>query len=266
MNQLILNGSRVSYADKGSGSIILFVHGWNGSGYLWHMNLEGLSGSFRPIALDLPGHGDSELPPDFSFTMEGYSAFIEQFCDALHLTDITLAGHSFGGSIAMYYAVHHPGKASRLVLIDSPSTSKVLPWPLRLPFLKRLLAVYQPLRGRRSYRRMLTSSVQHPENLPADWLEGAVTQASKVDKTALIRTTMLIRNMDLEDELARIDLPVLVLWGDNDCSVKLDEAYHLQDSLADVRLEILPDCNHCPPYEYPDLVNTLITGFIEETS
>ena len=266
MNHLSMNGSRISYEDKGSGNTVLFVHGWNGSGYLWHMNLEGLSGSYRALALDLPGHGDSQIPQGFPFTMEGYSAFIERFCDALHLADITLAGHSFGGSIAMHYAVHYPGRASRLVLIDSPSTGKVLPWPLRLPFLDKLLAIYQPLRGRRSYRRMLTSSVNHPEKLPTDWLEGAVTQASKVDRSALIQTTMLLRGMDLEAELARIDLPVLVLWGDNDGSVKLDEAYHLRDSLADVRLEILPGCNHCPPYEYPDLVNTLITGFIEETS
>jgi pimeloyl-ACP methyl ester carboxylesterase len=152
------------------------------------------------------------------------------------------------------------------VLIDSPSTSKVLPWPLKLPFLNKILAVYQPLRRKGSYRRMITSSVNHPERLPGEWLEKAVTQASKVDKTALIKTTMCIRGIDLEAELASIDLPVLVLWGDNDGSVKLDEAYHLRDSLADVRLEILPDCNHCPPYEYPELVNTLITDFIEETS
>lgn len=266
MNHLTLNGSRISYTDKGSGKTILFVHGWNGSGYLWHMNLEGLFGSFRAIALDLPGHGDSDLPQVFSVTMEGYSAFIERFCNALHLTDITLAGHSMGGSIAVYYAVHHPGRVSRLVLIDSPSTSKVLPWPLRLPLLDKLLAIYQPLRGRRSYRRMITSSVNHPDKLPPDWLERAVTQASKVRKTALIQTTMLLRDMDLKDELLKIDLPVLVLWGDNDGSVELDEAYHLQDSLSDARLEIVPDCNHCPPYEYPEMVNTLITLFVEETS
>ena len=266
MDYLTLNGSRISYEDKGSGGVILFVHGWNGSGYLWHMNLEGLSENFRTVALDLPGHGDSGLPKEFAFTMEGYSAFIERFCDELNITDLTLAGHSFGGSIAMHYAVHHPGRAVRLVLIDSPSNSKVLPWPLKLPFLDKILAVYQSLRRRGSYRRMITSSVNHPERLPEEWLEKAVTQASKVDKTALIQTTMVIRGMDLGNELARIDLPVLVLWGDNDGSVKLDEAYHLRDSLADVRLEILPDCNHCPLYEYSDLVNTLITRFIDETS
>jgi len=266
MHHLTLKNAEISYTDKGSGGAILFVHGWNGSGYLWHMNVEGLSGDFRAIALDLPGHGDSGLPRDFSPTMEGYSSFLEDFCDALRLEDLTLVGHSMGGSIAVHFAAHYPRRVSRLVLIDSPSTSKALPWLFRLPLLDRLLSLYQPLRSRGSYRRMITSSVQHPESLPADWLEKAVTQASKVNRTALVQTTRLIRNIDLESELSRIDLPVLVIWGENDGSVRLEEAYHLRDRLADARLEVLPDCDHCPLYEYPDLVNSLIIEFVEETS
>lgn len=261
MPTLGLGGARINYEEMGEGPGVLLVHGWNGSAALWDMMLPVLSQGMRAVAVDLPGHGDSGVPWGFSYTLDGFSSFLEQVRDALHLGEMTLVGHSMGGSISMYHAARRGEMVSRLVLIDSPASSKPLSWQLKLPAVDVLVSLRYNFRTRHSFRRMIEKSVQHPERLPADFLERAVTQASKVTKTALVQTTVMLKHLDLEAELAAIGVPVLVLFGHSDPSVKVEEASRLGKGLRDVRVEMIADCGHCPNYEYPGLVSGLITGF-----
>ncbi|MDY6793822.1 MAG: alpha/beta hydrolase [Actinomycetota bacterium] len=229
------------------------------------MNVEGLAGNFHAVAPDLPGHGDSGLPRGFTIGLRGFSSFIEQLRDALAPGDIILVGHSIAGSIGMYYAATYPGGISRLVLIDSPITARALYWPLSLTFLDTLLSLYYPFRGRGSYLRMITSSVRYHDRLPSEFLEAASTQASKILKQVRMETTRMVRTLDLGTVPERIELPVMVIWGERDGTVKPGEALNLLERIRDVRLHVLSDCDHYPPYEQPETVNELIENFIRET-
>jgi pimeloyl-ACP methyl ester carboxylesterase len=135
---------------------------------------------------------------------------------------------------------------------------------VRLPFLEQLLKPYSLLWRKSTYANKIKNSVQHPDRLPPDWLDRAATQASKLKREALLGTTHLVRNLDLSEEISAIEVPVLLLHGDNDKSVKLAEAHRLRDAFADARLHVVPDCGHCPNYEYPELVDELILEFLSE--
>ena len=262
MSELSIGGAYKNYKDNGEGQALLLVHGWIGSGALWDLMLPGLSEHYRVLAPDLPGHADSGIPEGFAFTLDGFSDFIEELRVASGLESMTLVGHSMGGSISIYYAAHHPERVSRLVLVDAISSTKALGWPVRLPLLEQLLRPYSRLWRKSTYARKIKNSVQHPESLPPEWLDRAATQASKLRREALLETTHLVRNLDLDEEVASISVPVLLFHGDHDKSVKLAEAYRLRDMFTDARLHVVPDCGHCPNYEYPELVNELILEFV----
>jgi pimeloyl-ACP methyl ester carboxylesterase len=262
MPELSLGGAPISYNDGGEGQPLLLLHGWIGSGALWNLMAPWLCERFRVIVPDLPGHGDSGIPAGFSFDLDGFSRFIEEVRTALELPSLTLVGHSMGGSISMYYASRYPGSMERLVLIDSPASLKALSWQSRLPCAERLLGLIYPLWGPGIVTRLIKSSVRHPGSLPPDFLDGAVAQASQLKKEALVGTTRLIRSLNLDAELAGIKVPVLLIHGDRDPSVKPTESQRLRDMLADARLHLVPDCGHCPNYEYPDKVVELVEEFM----
>jgi len=262
MPQLSLGGADINYADSGEGQPLLLLHGWIGSGALWNLMAPWLSERFRVIVPDLPGHGDSGIPAGFSFDLDGFSRFVEEIRTSLELPSLTLVGHSMGGSISMYYASRYPGGAERLVLIDSPASLKALSWPARLPCAERLLGLIYPLWGPGIVTRLIKSSVRHPGSLPPDFMDGAVAQACQLKKEALVGTTRMIRFLDLDGEVAGIKVPVLLIHGDHDPSVKPGESSRLQGMLSGARLHMIPDCGHCPNYEYPDMVVELVEEFM----
>jgi pimeloyl-ACP methyl ester carboxylesterase len=266
LGEVNIGGVSISYVQRGKGEPLLLLHGWNGCGALWNLVLRQLSSHFRVIVPDLPGFGDSGFSHDFSCSLSGYSSFVESLRKALFLSRINLVGHSMGGSIALHYAAHYPGQTNRLVLIDAPARKQALHWINRLPLLDWIIYLAYPLRGPRLLTHMLTSSVKHPDRLPEEFIRKVITQTAKIPREVLFRTTKFIRQIDLEEELKSISgkLPVLIIWGSEDRSVKLEEAYRLRERLSGSRLAIIPDCDHCPPYETPDLVCQLIEEFIEE--
>lgn len=262
MPSIDLNGVAISYVDEGEGDALLLVHGWIGSGALWDLMLPGLVADFRVVAPDLPGHGDSGIPAGFSFDLAGFSRFLEQIRAVLGLGRPALVGHSMGGSICLHYAANYPGQVDKLALIDTPARAGALSWPARLPFLEYGLAAASLCWGPHLVSPLIRSSVTHPERLPRDWLRRAVAQASKLDRRALLETTRLVRHLDLERELTRVEAPALIIHGEEDGSVKPAEASRLREALPGARLRMLPDCGHCPNYEYPSEVNDMVREFL----
>jgi pimeloyl-ACP methyl ester carboxylesterase len=208
----------------------------------------------------MPGHGDSGIPDGFQFTTAGFTAWLEDLCLALELPRVSLVGHSMGGSICMHYAANHPDEVDRLVLIAAPARANALGWTARLPLIHRIVGLLYPfIWGPKMDAHLIKSSVLYPEDLPPTFLEEAVAQGSKVKKEALVGTTRMLAELDLDPELPGVKAPALIIYGDQDPSVKPAEAKRLQGLLPDAQLQLVPGCGHCPNYEYPDLV----VGFIE---
>ncbi len=106
----------------GAGPAVVLIHGWGTSWYLWKDTLSILAAAgFRACAPDLVGCGHSDKPAVF-YTLADYVACLDGLLTALGCDKPILAGHSLGGHIALGYALTHPGKVSRLVLV-APSYS-----------------------------------------------------------------------------------------------------------------------------------------------
>jgi pimeloyl-[acyl-carrier protein] methyl ester esterase len=112
------SGSRLWYEDRGTGTPIVFLHGWCMSSAVWRLQREGLTDSFRVITIDLPGHGIS-TPPLGGFHLNGCAGDIAGFFEYLDLHNALLAGWSLGSLIALESCVLLRERLFGLVLISA---------------------------------------------------------------------------------------------------------------------------------------------------
>ena len=131
---------RVRYWDEGTGAPIVLIHGLANSVLTWRKNIEPLSREFRVIALDLPGHGLSDMPM-VRFDLPKGAAFLAAFLDEVGVDRAHLAGNSMGGAIALELALTRPERAASVTLADSaglgpgdlrPATAGRPPTPWRI--------------------------------------------------------------------------------------------------------------------------------------
>jgi long-chain acyl-CoA synthetase len=115
---------------------LLFVHGYAGVAETWEYQLSHFARSFRVVAPDLRGHGQSDAPYT-NYTMQELVDDIEAVHESLRLPErFILVGHSFGGSICVEYAAAHPGHLEKLVLISTAGEyplPRITAWASRVP-------------------------------------------------------------------------------------------------------------------------------------
>jgi haloalkane dehalogenase len=110
------SGARVHYVDEGEGETLLFLHGNPAWSFQWRDLVHGLRGSYRCVALDYPGFGLSDAPPEFGFTPREESLVLEEFVDWLGLRDVTLVMQDWGGPIGLGFAGRRPELVRGFVL------------------------------------------------------------------------------------------------------------------------------------------------------
>jgi len=111
-----LNGSTVHYVDEGEGPLLLMLHGNPIWSFLYRRMIDSLRSSFRCVALDYPGFGLSTAAADYGFTAAEHSQVVEQFVDALDLTDIVPIVQDWGGPIGIGVATRRPERFRAFVI------------------------------------------------------------------------------------------------------------------------------------------------------
>jgi pimeloyl-ACP methyl ester carboxylesterase len=118
---LNVNGLRLHYLDWGSrkGALpIVMLHGLRGYAHTWDLVAQELQSSYRVIALDQRGRGDSDWGPWADYWVEQYVSDLESFVDQLNLSRFVLIGHSLGGANAIVYSARHPDRVAAAVIED----------------------------------------------------------------------------------------------------------------------------------------------------
>jgi abhydrolase domain-containing protein 6 len=265
--EIKVRGASISYRQRGKGEPLLLVHGWNASSAMWMLNLRGLSSGRRVIAVDLPGHGDSGLPEGFEPDLPGYAEFLEDLRRALFLPTLDLVGHSMGGCISLLYALRHPDRVSRLVLMDTPSRRQALNRLSRVASPRPCIRLFYRMRGPRLNAYMFKRALLHPEKVPDEVVEENLRRSSGISWEIFRSTTSSVRSVSIDPgEIAALGLPVLLLWGDRDKTVSKQEAYRLKQLLPRANLALVPAAGHSPQLEAPGLVEGLILEFLEGPS
>jgi pimeloyl-ACP methyl ester carboxylesterase len=236
------------------------------------------------IAPDRPGVGLSDpidLPGDRY--RETAVAWVDRLLDALQLDATTLAGHSGGGAWALWYALAHPERVERLVLLGVPTLPKTrCPLPVRLigtPGLGRLLSRLTPpdrrsvLRFAHHVAREKAALARHPDLvdlLVAAGRDPLTDRAATAEFDALISPLALLspsgwrrRARARPDELRRLAMPTLVLWGERDPAGSVPAARAITELIPDARLEVRPT-GHGPWLGQPTGTAAAVLEFMRE--
>ena len=267
-----LDGLNVHYVEAGQGPSLVLVHGLGASHVTWYENIQPLADAgFRVFAPDLPGHGDSDKPESISYDPMAGAQLIDRFLSAVNVPKASLVGNSAGGLVSALYALEHPQRVERLVLVAAGGLGREMNWFLRLcslPLLGEI--VYQPwlqsmgqLNRRMLFHRppasadQVFSELDRVRSLPGSRRATLRSLRSSINYWGLREQRFIV------DRLDQLEMPVLTVWGENDLILPVEHASSVRDALPNSVVKTLPECGHWPQMEKSDEFNQLLTLFLE---
>lgn len=279
-----VGGMPLHYLTGGEGPPVLLIHGLGSSGSLeWRLNLQALTSRHRVIALDLPGFGRSAKPP-IEYTVDFFVGRVAAFLAALDVPRLAVVGASLGGRVAVGLALQEPHRVARLCLVDAlgfgrprrhwaymamvvPGVGELMMRSValgirRLPpqLVRRLWATY--LRRPRRYARLLPDA--HLRDARVLLREPGFRRAYLGTLRALARGHALGEHLLVDAELARLQVPTLLVWGEEDRLFPPMHAREAAQRIAGARVEIFAGCGHTPQLEDAQRFNAVLEGFLGE--
>jgi pimeloyl-[acyl-carrier protein] methyl ester esterase len=258
-------GGRLWYEECGTGRPVVFIHGWCMSSAIWRLQIEGLSGSFRIITVDLPGHGHSPASAG-GFSSPACAEGIVALFDHLDLFDALLAGWSLGSLIALESFALVRKRLSGLVLIGgTPRFTCGDGFPFGL---SKIEVDGMTRKVRRSLRRALEgftarmfSAEETADPSRAAQVHEVLSSVPLPDADSAMQALNVLIDADLRDRLAGIDLPTLVVNGDSDVICLPEASEYLAQKISAARQVVFSGCGHAPFLTQSGLFNAYLVDF-----
>src|SRR5688500_3256839 len=115
-----VDGHRIAYREAGAGPVVLLVHGWPTSSYLWRNVMPAVAARHRVVALDLPGFGASDKPTDVRYNFAFFDSVFDGFLGALGIDGkVALGVHDLGGPLGLHWASQNPERLWALALFNT---------------------------------------------------------------------------------------------------------------------------------------------------
>ncbi|MCL1820130.1 MAG: alpha/beta hydrolase [Oscillospiraceae bacterium] len=239
----------INCADMGSGSVVLFLHGWGAPASLYMPILKHLSKSFRVIAPDLPGFGGTDEPDDVWGT-EDYVNFVQELLREKGITECMLIGHSHGGRMILNWLSRdeQPIKVTKAVLCAA--------------------AGLKPPRGRKYYIKVYTFKLikllLKPFPKLLEGYSGMVGSADYKAATPKMRQVLTkVVNEDYIDALPKITQPALLVWGDMDTATPIEHARTMERLIPNAGIVTLKGGSHFAVLEQIPLFLRVLEVFLK---
>ena len=252
-----VDGIRVRHARKGDGTAtVLFLHGFGGNLDNWLFNLDALADRNTVLALDLPGHGQSDrkLPGK---TLAALARFVVHFLDAVEVAGVHLVGHSMGGAIAAQMAIDHPRRVESVALISSAGLGD----EINSGYTEGFIAA----QSRRDLKPVVEQLFANPELVSRQLLDDLL-KYKRLDGVTEILTEL---NQSLFGQGCQSEQPgrrlgetgkrVLVVWGAGD---RIIPARHAGRAAANAVVKVIEGAGHMVQMEKAGEVNNLLKQHI----
>lgn len=239
-----INDVEINYIRYGNkdGSSIVLLHGWGQNIEMMKPIGDNLQKNFNITILDLPGYGDSE-EPTYAWEVNDYVECLRKFLIELEIDNPILIGHSFGGKISLLYASKY--QAKKLVLFGSPFKKEIQKLSLKTKVLKGLkkVPILNKLEG---FAKRHIGSVDY-------------RNATDTMRKILVNTV----NLDITEDVKRINCPTLIVWGTLDEAVPVERAYELEKLIKDAGVVIYENCTHYAYLENLNQTINVLNSFLE---
>ncbi len=263
-------GMQVHYRDQGvqSDSVpLILLHGMSSSLNTWDSVVFYLANHRRVISLDLPGFGLTGPSPENMYNFDYYNKFIDSFTRRLQLAKFTLVGNSMGGSIAWNYALFNPAVVDKLVLIDAAGYPKrgesgSLGFKIAsTPVINNILLFATPKAlVRKSLETIYFDQSRVTDAQVERFHDMAIREGNRA--AALLIFKGSFGTSQFKGKIKEIKTPTLVLWGEKDNLISVENAYQFNQDIKGSKLEVYPNVGHVPMEEVPGRVAKSILDFI----
>lgn len=265
---ITVDGIETYYQDVGDGQPVIFIHG-SGPGVSawanWRLNLGPISQISRCIAPDMVGFGRTIAPKNYEFSMKNWVKHLHGLSRELDLGPATIVGNSFGGALAIAFAIAHPELVSRIVLMGAVGVEFELTYGLNevwgyepsVPNMKNLLDIF-------SHDKTLVN-----DDLASLRYEASIAPGIHESYSAMFpapRQKWVQAMTSDPSEIAKITAPVLIVHGQNDRVIPVDNSHKFFELLPNSELHIFSSCGHWTQIEKRDRFNALVSGFIVNNS
>ncbi len=253
---VMVRGHKIAYYEAGKGSTVVLLHGLGADSRHWAANIDELSQNFRVIAVDQIGYGQSDKPL-MRYTVENFTDYLHGFLLALKIPKASLVGNSLGGWVALDFALRHPHRVEKLVLVDAaglrPTAALKMPEggqkPLSLLNTRWFFDLMEANKEWATTDLGLNAYERHVQN------GDSYTVASSVAE--------MITGRDFEDKkLGKVHVPTLIIWGRDDLLIPLPMGEQLHKGITGSQMIVIDGTGHIPMVGKPTEFNEAVRKFL----
>ncbi|HEU4390498.1 MAG TPA: alpha/beta hydrolase [Blastocatellia bacterium] len=254
-----LFGVKIYYQEAGQGPVVILLHGLGGDSTNWAATIGPLSEHFRVLVPDQVGFGKSDKPL-ISYRVGTYVDFLDAFYKELKIGRASLVGNSLGGWISAAFAIAHPDKVDRLILVDAAGFA--------LPKDPVAAGVARSLNTstRQGVKDILPLVFYNTQLYASDVaIDTFFTRRLKAGDGYTVEQVVesVIRGEDvLDNKLSGVKAPTLIVWGREDRLTTLAGGERFNKEIAGSRLKVIDKCGHVPQIEKAAEFNGIVLGFL----
>ena len=224
----------------------------------------------RVISFDWPGYGHADDPANGPYNLDGAAHFLAGLLDRLGVRSVDLVIHDFGGPWALQWAAGHPDQLHSVLIIDSGVFIGYAGHPAALVWVTPGAGEANMMTTTRQGFAEFVNS-QNPQPMPQDWLDRTYDQFDRGTRCALLHYYRDMRNRT-PDAVGRAQAkilsqrrrPALVIWGEKDPYIPVDEAYKQSQAFPGARVQVVKGAGHWPHIDHPQQVDALAIPFLRD--
>lgn len=255
-----INSYKIHYYENSSSEskeVLVFLHGMGNDKTSFLQTVSHIEGDYHFMLLDLPGHGENSRKLDLDYSINGQILFLNSFFTKLKLEKVTLIGNSMGGHISAAYAIKHPNKVKRVVLVNSAG--------VKLNDDEVYFGFEKPMESIDEFDSMLSRVFHNKPNFPypiKKFMMKEVNKNMNFVNLILVPSIKTGKFFNLKNDVSKIKAKTLVLWGKEDRIININVAEYLRDNIKNSELKFIEDTGHFPQLESPFAIAKEISEFI----
>ncbi|MBK3515944.1 alpha/beta fold hydrolase [Carboxylicivirga marina] len=266
-HSIVIDNHEMVYYRCGQGDPILMVHGITTYSFIWRNLFPYLEDKYELIIVDLLGCGDSDKSIDIEFSLKNHARILAELLRALHIPKVHLVGHDVGGGICQIMAVRYAELVFSLTVMNTVAYDF---WPvqpiitMRTPIIRQLAMATLDLGA---FRFIVKRGLYYQARLDKELMDCFwYPMKTSAGRKAFLYFAHCLNNQDLleiSDELACLEMPVMIIRGDKDVYLSQQIAERLHKNIKTSMLKIIPTAGHFLQEDEPALIANYLHTFIK---
>ncbi len=250
INPVLTEEGGFKYIERGSGEVIVLLHGLFGALSNWEGVINRFSDRYRVVIPMLPIY---EMPIREA-GLDGLVDFLESFIAFKRLEEFNLMGNSLGGHVALIYTLANAEKVKKLVLTGSSG------------LFENSMGGSFPKRGSYEYiKERVEYTFYDPKTATKEYVDEVFETTKSIPKALrIVAIAKSAQRHNMAKDITRIEAPTLLIWGLNDTITPPMVGHEFNRLIKNSKLRFIDKCCHAPMMEHPEKFNDLLEEFLEE--